>query len=108
MVCLFVHTRARREPARRRRPRQWPFFLSVGAGTAELAAERAQGLALTPLVEHRRGGGDDGPPRVAGRCVVDYRPAFLEPQPSLVPIPIPVERGPPGMPGGGGGGVPPY
>ena len=35
-------------------------------------------------------------------------PAFLEPQPSLVPIPIPVERGPPGMPGGGGGGVPPY
>ena len=35
-------------------------------------------------------------------------PAFLEPQPSLVPIPIPVERGPPGRPGGGGGGVPPY
>jgi hypothetical protein len=35
-------------------------------------------------------------------------PTFLEPQPSLVPIPIPVERGPPGMPGGGGGGVPPY
>jgi hypothetical protein len=35
-------------------------------------------------------------------------PAFLEPQPVLVPIPVPVERGPPGMPGGGGGGVPPY
>ena len=35
-------------------------------------------------------------------------PAFLEPAPVLVPIPVPVERGPPGMPGGGRGGVPPY
>jgi len=35
-------------------------------------------------------------------------PAFLEPAPVLVPIPVPVERGPPGMPGGRGGGVPPY
>ena len=35
-------------------------------------------------------------------------PAFLEPAPVLVPIPVPVERGPPGMPGGGAGGRPPY
>ena len=35
-------------------------------------------------------------------------PAFVEPAPVLVPIPVPVERGPPGMPGGGRGGVPPY